>query len=151
MWKLKNYKFGINYLALLIFVLIMIPNLLWMAFPAPYDVLSRQDGAVWLEILVKILQPLMVGSLICLQNREFRKPVKARIFVGICLSYFVYMIGWGFYYLGFSGPVVILTLCIAPSCCFMLEAWGRKYGPGYVLSLLFLIFHTLWGVITFLE
>ena len=63
----------------------------------------------------------------------------------------MYMVGWSFYYLGFAGLFVILTLYVAPSLCFLLEGWGKKNGPGYVLSMLFLFFHTLWGVLKILN
>ena len=151
MWNLKNYRFGVNTWAFVLFGLIMIPNLLWFLHPAPYDVLRIMTHAPLLELFVKVLQPLMVASLIFLVNREFHPPVDGKIFVGICLSYFLYCVGWCFYYLGFAGPAVILILCIAPSLCFLLEGWGRKNGPGFVFSLLFLFFHTLWGVLKFLE
>ena len=150
MWKLKNYRLGFNWKALAIFACIMVPNLVWFFFPAPFDVLRAKENLPVLEGIVKVLQVLMVGSLLFLVNKEFQPPVDPKIYIGVCLSYFVYGACWGFYYLGFSGPLVILILCIAPSVCFLLEGWGRKNGPGYVLSLLFLFLHTLWGVLKFL-
>ena len=36
---LKEYKFGFNIYGLLLFLIIMIPNFIWFAVPAPNDVL----------------------------------------------------------------------------------------------------------------
>ena len=150
MWKLKNYKFGVNLSAVFIFAFIMIPSTMWMLYPAPHDVLRLQEAVPVLESLQNALRFLMVPSLIFIVNREYHPPVDTKSMVGICFSYLMYGACWGFYYLGFSGPIVILILCIAPSLCFVLEGWARKNGPGFVLSLVFLILHTLWGVLKFL-
>ncbi len=40
---LKEYKFGFNIYGLLLFLIIMIPNFIWFAVPAPNDVLRTES------------------------------------------------------------------------------------------------------------
>ena len=40
---LKEYKFGFNIYGLLLFLIIMIPNFIWFAIPAPNDVLRTES------------------------------------------------------------------------------------------------------------
>lgn len=40
---MKKYKFGFNIWSLMLFLLIMLPNLLWFVFPAPNDTLRKES------------------------------------------------------------------------------------------------------------
>lgn len=40
---IKNYKFGVDIYSLLLFLIIMLPNFIWFAIPAPNDIL-RTDS-----------------------------------------------------------------------------------------------------------
>ena len=40
---LKKYKMGFDIWALVLFVVIMIPNIIWFAIPAPNDILRTES------------------------------------------------------------------------------------------------------------
>ena len=48
---LKEYKFGFNIYGLLLFLIIMIPNFIWFAAPAPNDVLRTESVTEVLSLI----------------------------------------------------------------------------------------------------
>ena len=143
MWKLKNYRFGVDLWGLALFVLIMLPNFVWLILPTPKDILRQGTLTPGLDQVMNITQYLMIGALCFLINRSFHPPVEQSSLIGICFLVFLYLFGWIFYYVGFTAWPVIGILSIAPSLAFVLFARSRKNGPGLLLSLLFLFLHTL--------
>ena len=49
---LKEYKFGFNIYGLLLFLIIMIPNFIWFAVPAPDDVLRVESVTEMIDTIV---------------------------------------------------------------------------------------------------
>ena len=90
------------------------------------------------------------GSPCFLINKTFHRPVEQRNLIGICTAVILYLFGWIFYFMGFTGPLVIITLSVSPCLAFLLFAWGRKNGFGVLFSFLFLILHTLRGILNYL-
>ena len=57
---LKEYKFGFNIYGLLLFLIIMIPNFIWFAVPAPNDVLRTESVTEVIDTIASVCQVLMV-------------------------------------------------------------------------------------------
>ena len=60
---LKEYKFGFNIYGLLLFLIIMIPNFIWFAAPAPNDVLRTESVTEVIDTIASVCQVLMVIAL----------------------------------------------------------------------------------------
>ena len=151
MWKLKNYRIYPELWGIALFLSIMLPNFMWMLLPAPVDILRRGTQTPLLDQLISVIQVLMVAATCFLINRTYHPPVEQKNLIGICLSVFLYLFGWIFYYLGITGWMVILILSLTPSAAFVLFNKGRKNGFGYGLSWMFLILHTLRGFLNYVN
>ena len=60
---LKEFKFGFNIYGLLLFLIIMIPNFIWFAVPAPNDVLRTESVTEVIDTITSVCQVLMVIAL----------------------------------------------------------------------------------------
>lgn len=91
---LKEYKFGFNIYGLLLFLIIMIPNFIWFAVPAPNDVLRAESVTEVIDIIASVCQVLMVIALRVFVNVESHKfHITSLIIFAIicCLIYFASM------------------------------------------------------------
>ena len=68
---LKEYKFGFNIYGLLLFLIIMIPNFIWFAVPAPNDVLRTESVTEVIDTIASVCQVLMVISFVYFCNHQF--------------------------------------------------------------------------------
>ena len=67
---LKKYKFGFDIWGLAIFLIVMIPNFIWFAIPAPNDILRKESVTAIVDTIGSICQVLFIGSLCVIQNKE---------------------------------------------------------------------------------
>lgn len=135
---MKKYKFGFDLYALLLFLIIMIPNFIWFAIPAKIDILRSPSRTPIIDTIGSIFQILMLASLICLK-RNYQFKNKPLLLLSSILFIILYYISWILYYLTFKQDRVIIALTICPCLTFMLFALYRK---NYVSSI-FLIFFTI--------
>ena len=59
---IKKYKIGFDIWGLIIFIIIMIPNFIWFAVPAPNDILRGESITETVDVIASICQVLMVIS-----------------------------------------------------------------------------------------
>ena len=88
---LKEYKFGFNIYGLLLFLIIMIPNFIWFAVPAPNDVLRAESVTEVIDTIASVCQILMVIALcifVNIKNHKFH-ITPLIIFVIICCLIFI--------------------------------------------------------------
>ena len=88
---LKNYKIGFDIWGLLLFLIIMIPNFIWFAVPAPNDILRVDSITKAVDTLGSVCQVLMIILLCILIHKERNKPKLPLIIAVVisCLLYFV--------------------------------------------------------------
>lgn len=67
---MKKYKFGFDPLGLLLFLVIMLPNFIWFAVPAPNDILRAESATAALDAVASVCQVLMVAALCFIRNQE---------------------------------------------------------------------------------
>ena len=78
MWNIKNYRLGFDLWGLGLFLLIMIPNFLWFAFPAPNDVLRGESITPLADSLAQLFQVIMAAALCTLGNVTQDSPMRRR-------------------------------------------------------------------------
>lgn len=147
---LKKYKMGFDVWGLLVFLIIMIPNFVWFAVPAPNDILRVDSVTVVVDTIASICQVLMIVSLCVFINQERRKLSFTPLIAGTIICCLLYFISWIFYYIGVTNGIIILGLTIPPCLVFLLFAIDRKNMIALIPSLLFTICHLIYGVVNFI-
>ncbi|WP_195468813.1 hypothetical protein [Clostridium sp. D43t1_170807_H7] len=150
MFEIRKYKIGFDILGLLLFLIIMIPNFIWFAVPTSNDILRNESITPVIDLLASIFQVIMVIALCIIKNKHCQKPMKKIWFKLIIVSIIIYFAGWILYYIGIVNALVIIDLCIAPCVAFMLLSIARKNIFAFILSIMFMICHALYGIINFI-
>ncbi len=150
MWSIKNYRLGFDPWGLGLFLLIMLPNLLWFAFPAPDDILRAQSVTPLADAIAQAFQIALAAALCGVVNGTRSAPAKRRWAAGVLLCAALYFAGWAAYYAGIAGPGVILTLCLAPCGAFLVFALARKNAPALLAAGGFAICHLIFAVVNFI-
>ncbi len=147
---LKKYKMSFEIWGLLLFLIIMLPNFICFAIPAPNDILRANSITETIDTVTSVCQVLMVVALCIFRNREVSKFCAtpfAFISLGCCLLYFI---SWIFYYVGIVNALVILGLTILPCLAFLFFAIDRKNGIAIIPISIFTICHLIYGVVNFM-
>ena len=150
MFEIRKYKLAFDILGLLLFLMIMIPNFIWFAVPTSNDILRNESITPVIDLLASIFQVIMVIALCIIKNKHCQKPMKKIWFKLIIVSIIIYFAGWILYYIGIVNALVIIDLCIAPCVAFMLLSIARKNIFAFILSIMFMICHALYGIINFI-
>ena len=150
MFEIRKYKIGFDILGLLLFLIIMIPNFIWFAVPTSNDILRNESITPVIDMFASIFQVIMVIALCIIKNKHCQKPMKKIWFKLIIVSIIIYFAGWILYYIGIVNALVIIDLCIAPCVAFMLLSIARKNIFAFILSIMFMICHAIYGIINFI-
>lgn len=145
----KNYKLSFDPWCLILFLIIMIPNLIWFIIPAPNDILRISSTAEIFDTLSSIFQVLMLIALCFFRNTK-SKPIGLSPFtiatLICCLSYFAC---WIFYYSDIINHIIILGLAAFPCLAFLLFDIDRKNWLALTPILIFTICHIISTLINF--
>lgn len=152
--RLKAYGLHFDIWALCLFFLIMIPNFIWFAVPAPNDVLRGDSVTGTLDTIASVCQVVMIAALCLLQNKERKKRHKSMWFTPCILlvlfcSLF-YMISWILYYVGIVNVGVILGLTVFPCLAFLFFGLDRENWIACVPIIIFTVCHILYGLVNFI-
>lgn len=99
---------GFDIWALVLFVVIMIPNIIWFAIPAQNDILRTESITKIPDTIASISQVVMLVALCVFINTEHEKRNVTRFTMAVIINCVLYFICWIFYYIGISEAVVIL-------------------------------------------
>lgn len=144
----KNYRFGFDVGAAVLFTAVMLPNIYWFAVPAPNDILRGASVTPTIDTIGSVFQVLMIGVLCILKNTTAGKRTK--YLWDAAAGYGIYCAAWIAYYRGIVAPVVILVLCLAPCLAFGFYAADRKNHPAQISLAGFTICHLVYGIVNFL-
>ena len=147
---LKKYRFGFDISGLVIFLIVMIPNFIWFAVPAPNDILRNESVTAIVDIFGSIFQVLFIASLCVLINKERNKLHFSPLIIISMICITIYFVGWILYYNGFTDSLVILSLTLPPCLAFILFALDRKNIIAVVFATCFTICHLIYGAVNFI-
>ncbi len=147
---LKKYKFGFDISGLALFLIVMFPNFIWFAVPAPDDVLRAESVTSVIDVTGSICQALFVAALCIIINKERKKLHLSPLLISSAVCVIVYFVGWILYYIGISDPVVIISLTAPPCFAFILFALDRKNIIATVFAVCFTICHLIYGTVNFI-
>lgn len=146
----QKYKVGFDVWGLSIFLIIMIPNFIWFAVPAPNDVLRAESITKVADIIASVCQVLMIMSLCIFINRDRKKLSITRLIIAAILCCLLYFLCWILYYMGVTNALVILGLTIFPCMAFLFFAIDRKNMIAVIPILVFTICHAIYGVMNYI-
>ncbi len=147
---LKKYRFGVDICGIIVFMIVMIPNFIWIAIPAPNDVLRKESVTAIIDTVGSICQVLFVSSLCIIINKERNKLQFSPLLISSMVCIILYFIGWVLYYIGFINPFVILSLTLPPCLAFIFFALERKNVIAVVPAVCFTICHFIYGVVNYI-
>lgn len=150
MWKLRNYKFRLDPWGLGLFLLIMIPNFMWFAAPAPNDILRAESVTPLLDSAGQVFQIILAVSLCAVVNTARIGPIARGPAAGVSLCAALYLAGWAAYYAGLTNAAVILILCLAPCGAFLFHSAARKNAPALLAGGGFALCHLISTIINFI-
>ena len=151
MTLLKRYTLGFDFWGLLLFLLVMIPNIIWFALPAPNDVLRAESLTPVVDMVASACQVVFVACLCFVVNIESKRGLRLTpLVIATVASLLGYYTGWVLYYLGIVESVVILMLTLLPCAAFIFFAVDRKNLPTIVFATLFAVCHLIFGVVNFI-
>lgn len=147
---LKKYRFGFDVWALVLFFIIMIPNFIWFAVPAPNDILRGESITKTVDEIASICQVLMVMSL-CIFIRQDRKKISiTRFIMTTVICCLLYFLCWILYYFGVTNAVFILGLTIFPCLAFLFFAIDRKNMIAVIPASIFMVCHLIYGMVNYI-
>lgn len=149
MFRIKDYRFGFDIWGLVLFILIMLPNFIWFAIPAPDDVLRNESVTPVIDSVAQVFQVVMIASMCVIINKNCNRPMNRQYITGIASFIFIYFLGWIMYYTGIVNALITLDLCIAPCMAFLLFTVARRNIVALTSTCAFMICHVTYGIINF--
>ncbi len=146
----ERYRFGFEISALILFFIIMIPNIIWAKVPAPDDILRIESITPALDIVATICQVVMIILLCAIVNKDSRKLGVSKWIVTCLVCCALYFTSWVFYYMGTTNVVIILGLTIPPCLAFFFFAIDRKNMIAMVPNIIFMVCHLVYAVVNFI-
>ncbi len=147
---LKRYKLSFEICGVLLFLIVMIPNFIWFAIPAPNDILRAKSITEAVDTAASVCQILMIVAICIFRNRESKKLCITPHIIMVAICYLLYVASWIAYYNGMANVIVILGLTIPPCLAFLFFAIDRKNGIALIPISIFTICHLVYGVVNFI-
>ena len=147
--KIASYRFRFDKQALMLFVALLLPNLIWFIHPPACDILHVKSVTPGADAIAAFLQVQLAALLIFFAREDAPEQlpnvwkVLALVFVG------AYWGLWGEYYSGDTKFLLILAMAIVPCLALVAFSIGRKNWWSVVLCAVFLVCHLLFAVKNF--
>ena len=147
---LKKYRFGFDIFGLLLFLLVMIPNFIWFAVPAPNDVLRAESITPIIDGLGSVSQVVFIAAICILIRKDVDKIRFSKLIILSLAMVLTYFMGWILYYNGIVNTIVIILLTIPPCLAFILYTVDRKNVIATIPTVIFTVCHVSYGVINYI-
>lgn len=135
----SSKTFSFDWRGLVLFLLIMIPNVIWFTCPAPDDVLRHTTDHKMLDSIMSVTQIAMVVSL-CISGKQTKQNSWQR-YATILLFVLLYYGFWLLYYQATTNAMILWGLTIFPCLAFLLLARAEESKLALFLTILFTICH----------
>ena len=145
---LKKYRWGLDFWGLILFAIIMLPNILYFILVACGVTPELKTGGGVIDIAATVFQVLGVAALIFVVEK------KRKIFTFDCplfalagLFLIPYYISWGFYFLNHLNSGVILFLAVCPCVSLILYEIERKNWFALLPTSIFAALHIVSAIL----
>ena len=135
---LKNYKWGIDYLAALLFALLILPNIVYWCIPE----FAGLDGNRVTAVISYILEFLGGGCMIAILHKE-QKTFSYFTLTGTLTWLFLLLsyVAWIFYFCGFANIAVALFLAVCPGVALLAFQFARQNYIAAAPTALYVLLH----------
>lgn len=140
---------GFDVKGLIMFAIIMIPNIIWSFVPAPNDILKAESVTVLLDSIASVSQVLMILGLCVFINKDNCKLNINPLTISTAICTILYYLCWVLYYTGIVQSVIILGLAVLPCVAFLLFAIDRKNYIAIIPTAIFTVCHIIFAVVNF--
>lgn len=147
---LKKYRFGFDIFGLILFLLVMIPNFIWFAVPAPNDVLRTESITPIIDVIGSVSQVVFIAAICILIRKDVDKIRFSKLIILSLVMVITYFIGWILYYNGIVNPIVIALLTIPPCMAFIIYTIDRKNIVATIPAIIFTVCHVIYGVVNYI-
>ncbi len=147
---LKTYRFGFDIWGLILFIIIMLPNIIWFIKPAPNDILRGESVTAIIDTVASICQVLFVTMMSVIINKSAGKIRMTRLIVFTLICIVLYFGGWVLYYFGIVNTLIIILLTLPPCAAFVCYLLDRKNIIALIPASIFTICHLVYGVVNFI-
>ena len=147
---LSKYRFGFDVWGLILFLLVMLPNFIWFAVPAPNDVLRSESVTPIIDAIASVCQVLTIACLCFVINKKRSNLRFSPMVIAAVVCVVIYYIGWALYYAGIVNAWVILLLTVPPCLAFILFAADRKNFPAVLFATGFAVCHLIFAIVNFI-
>ena len=131
-----GYSFGFSWKGLLIFLLIMIPNIFYFLLPNSNVPGSAINNHLTLDIIEHASQAIFIILLMFLINKQ-SSPMVSPYTICIAILLLLYYILWIFYFAGSKNLFILLGMAVLPVAYFALaEIWHHNF-PAIIPSAIF--------------
>lgn len=150
MVMLKKYRFGFDIFGLILFLLVMIPNFIWFAVPAPNDVLRTESITPIIEVIGSVSQVVFIAAICILIRKDVDKIRLSKLIILSLAMVITYFVGWILYYSGIVNPIVIALLTIPPCMAFIIYTIDRKNIVATIPAIIFTVCHVIYGAVNYI-
>ena len=147
---LKKYRFGFDIFGLILFLLVMIPNFIWFAVPAPNDVLRTESITPIIDGIGSVSQVVFIAAICILIRKDVDKIRLSKLIILSLAMVITYFVGWILYYSGIVNPIVIALLTIPPCMAFIIYTIDRKNIVATIPAIIFTVCHVIYGVVNYI-
>lgn len=147
---LKKYRFGFDIWGLMLFAIVMLPNIIWFVKPAPNDILRGESVTGLVDTIASVCQILFVGIMCVVRNTSVPK-VKLSPFIYVTMIFVIlYLAGWGIYYTGNTSAFTVLLLTVPPCMAFIFYLLDRKNILALIPAGVFACCHLIYAAVNFI-
>lgn len=146
----KRFKLTFDIFGFLLFVLLMIPTVVWSVVPALKDILRTESSTPLIDTAAAAVQVLAIIA-ICLPFGKSIKKFKFGSVSSVITIIFavLYYIAWMCYYLTIIHPIVLVSLAVLPCIALLAHSIGKRNVPAMILIVIFAAIHLSSTVINF--
>lgn len=122
----RQFRFGFDWIALVLFFILMAPNFFWFAVPASHDILRQASAVPVLGVIATIAQVTAIVALCLIRHQQVERfhfiPL-IWVSLALCSAYYGC---WGLYYASFVHWSVLLALAVFPCAALFCYGVARK-------------------------
>lgn len=147
---MKSYKIGLDIGAIIVFMIVMLPNFIWFVVPAPNDILRTESVTETVDAIASISQVIMIVCMCMFVHKDANKLSLTPAVKGVIFCVLIYFMCWVVYYIGVTNAVIVLGLTIPPCIVFVLYGIDRKNYIALVPALVFLVCHLIYAIANYI-
>lgn len=147
---MKQLKFGFSKLGLLAVILVMLPNILFLFWSPPNNLLADNEAKLLLfNILENIGRYGLMLAMVFIVNQEGERKSFPLLIIALCFL-IAYYICWVAYFLGVTHGLLFVGLAVFPSLFFLLSALMLRNTVAAGFTMLFGTLHILISISNFM-